>query len=105
MRAPSFKGLRYDKPAAEVVARGARAATAGRAGGAPQPAPAAEALFDEVERAARGRAAVIDRRPPLKLSNWDKVLFPRDRLHQGRPDRLLRAGRAGACCPTCTIGR
>ena len=36
----------------------------------------------------------------LKLSNPDKVLYPRDRLHQGRADRLLRERRARRCCPT-----
>ena len=35
----------------------------------------------------------------LKLSNWDKVLYPADRVHQGRPDRLLRRGSPRPCCP------
>ena len=41
----------------------------------------------------------------LKLSNLDKVLFPDARLHQARPDPLLRHDRAGAAAATCGIGR
>jgi bifunctional non-homologous end joining protein LigD len=62
MRAPSFKGLRDDKPAAAVVSEDAGAATP-------------EALFGAVQRLPDGGLAVeVDGRP-LKLSNWDKVLF------------------------------
>jgi bifunctional non-homologous end joining protein LigD len=61
MRAPSFKGLRDDKSAVEVVR---------------EPANTPESLFDDVHRRADGALAVhVDGRS-LKLSNWDKVLFP-----------------------------
>ncbi|MGH2915861.1 MAG: DNA ligase D [Solirubrobacteraceae bacterium] len=63
MRAPSFKGLRDDKPAAHVVR---------------EPAPdlaTPEALFHDVQRLPDGAvSATVDGRA-LKLSNWDKVLF------------------------------
>ena len=69
LRHPSFKGLREDKRApVDVVARAA-ARTAG-----------------EVE---------VDGRR-IKVSNWSKGPVAEDRLHQGRPRRLLRAHRAGA---------
>ncbi|MGH2857297.1 MAG: DNA ligase D, partial [Solirubrobacteraceae bacterium] len=69
MRAPSFKGLRDDKPPAQVVRETAH----------PQP----EDLFDEVQRLPDGGlTAVVDGRP-LKLSNWDKVLFPRAGFTKG----------------------
>ncbi len=46
---------------------------------------------------ATSRVAVeVDGRE-LVLSNLDKVLYPKDGLHQGRRDRLLPAGRAGRC--------
>ena len=76
MRAPSFKGLRDDKPAIEVVREDQREPE-------PDPGPqradgaAPEALFDSVERLPDGALAVIADGRPLKLTNWDKVLFPR----------------------------
>jgi bifunctional non-homologous end joining protein LigD len=107
MRAPSFKGLRPDKEAVEVVredggaapgaedgADGAEGADAARgadrgdgvdgrgaargdgadAGGAGPVSP--EALFDAVERLPDGSLAVLADGRALKISNWDKVLFP-----------------------------
>jgi bifunctional non-homologous end joining protein LigD len=67
MRAPSFKGLRSDKAAREVVVET----------DAPSEAPEdTVALFEEAERLADGSLLVsIDGRE-LKISNWDKVLFP-----------------------------
>ncbi len=79
MRAPSFKGLRDDKPAVDVVAE-----SAGGDGGEEPAAPAEdgraanspEALFDEVQRLPEGALAVITEGRRLKLTNWDKVLYP-----------------------------
>jgi bifunctional non-homologous end joining protein LigD len=79
MRAPSFKGLREDKPSAEVVREPAPATTADEDDGAPAidaEAATPEALFDEVERLPDGSLAVVTDGRRLKLSNWDKVLFP-----------------------------
>ncbi len=66
MRAPSFKGLRDDKPAAVVVREDP-----------PDSDPATpDALFDDVDRLPDGSLAVhVDGRA-LKISNWDKVLYP-----------------------------
>jgi bifunctional non-homologous end joining protein LigD len=70
MRAPSFKGLREDKPADQVLDEHARP-------GSP------EALFDSVERGADGALLVATDDRELKLSNWDKVLFPRTGFTKG----------------------
>ena len=67
MRAPSFKGLREDKGAAQVV----REDVAGGPGG-----DSPEALFGAVARRPDGALAVTVDGRPLKISNWDKVLFP-----------------------------
>jgi bifunctional non-homologous end joining protein LigD len=96
MRAPSFKGLREDKPSLEVVREpGAAAlpdeddeisavmdeniqAVVADAGSPAVPDAAAgtpEALFEEVERLPDGSLAVVADGRRLKLSNWDKVLF------------------------------
>jgi bifunctional non-homologous end joining protein LigD len=65
MRAPSFKGLRDDKPGATVV----------REGG--------DDLFEQVERLPDGnRVVVVDGRS-LKISNWEKVLFPETGFTKG----------------------
>jgi len=83
MRAPSFKGLREDKDALGVVreAAGRDRAGDGADGGAGREAAghsegAPEALFDAVERLPEGALAVeVDGRE-LRITNWDKVLFP-----------------------------
>jgi bifunctional non-homologous end joining protein LigD len=79
MRAPSFKGLREDKPAAEVVrerpeADGEESAATPHA--SPGEAATPEELFDNVERLPDGSLSVVVDGRELKLSNWDKVLFP-----------------------------
>jgi bifunctional non-homologous end joining protein LigD len=87
MRAPSFKGLREDKPAADVVLEDAAdpdlASAAEGAVAADAPPNSPEALFDEVERLADGSLAVQADGRRLKLSNWDKVLFPETGFTKG----------------------
>jgi bifunctional non-homologous end joining protein LigD len=97
MRAPSFKGLRDDKSPAEVVVEGpevvvegpevvvegpdpARSAPAAKAD---EDAASPEALFDEVERLPEGALAVVVEGRELKLTNWDKVLFPQAGFTKG----------------------
>jgi bifunctional non-homologous end joining protein LigD len=68
MRAPSFKGLRDDKAPRDVVLE------ANSSPGVPPDSP--EGLFDEVERLPDGALSVLTDGRRLKLTNWDKVLFP-----------------------------
>ena len=65
MRAPSFKGLRDDKVAGEVTREGA------------------EAVFDAVRELPGGAREVTVGGRELKLSNWDKVLFPETGFTKG----------------------
>jgi len=88
MRAPSFKGLRPDKDAVEVVREDGRAAdeAAGPAdgsgaGGVDEASP--EAMFDAVERLSEGAVAVLADGREIKISNWDKVLFPETGFTKG----------------------
>jgi bifunctional non-homologous end joining protein LigD len=84
MRAPSFKGLREDKSPREVVLEQLED-DAGRgpdAGPAPE-AGSPEALFDEVERLPEGALAVLVEGRRLKLTNWDKVLYPETGFTKG----------------------
>ncbi len=77
MRAPSFKGLREDKPAREVVLEGAD-------GGGEAPAPdTPDALFEEVSELPDGGLGVLCQGRRLKLSNWDKVLYPASGFTKG----------------------
>jgi bifunctional non-homologous end joining protein LigD len=78
MRAPSFKGLREDKPPREVVLEQIE----DEAGPAPE-AGSPEALFDEVERLPDGALAVLVEGRRLKLTNWDKVLYPETGFTKG----------------------
>ena len=119
MRAPSFKGLRDDKPAADVVREtvGGGAAVvrepappetdaspeAGmspvadaspEAGASPEADASPEAhaaatgarpedVFDEVARRPDGALAVTVDGRALKLTNWDKVLYPETGFTKG----------------------
>jgi bifunctional non-homologous end joining protein LigD len=76
MRAPSYKGLRDDKPALEVIRERASTADARTAQPSTGDAASPEALFDELERLPDGSLAVLADGRRLKISNWDKVLFP-----------------------------
>jgi bifunctional non-homologous end joining protein LigD len=77
MRAPSYKGLREDKAPRDVVLEGVREPAETWPPGSP------EALFDEVERLPDGSIAVLADGRRLKISNWDKVLFPEPGFTKG----------------------
>ncbi len=94
MRAPSFKGLRGDKDAVAVVREGGCPGADPQAGAGPsrpgsadpdsaEDPNAPETLFDEVERLPDGGLAVVADGRRLKLSNWDKVLFPASGFTKG----------------------
>ena len=93
MRAPSFKGLRADKPAAAVKLElgGAGADGAGEGEGVADNGDASaladpdspQALFDEVETLPDGSLSVVVDGRELKISNWDKVLFPQAGFTKG----------------------
>ncbi len=76
MRAPSFKGVREDKPPREVGPE-----SGGDAGHAPD---APEALFDEVRALPEGALEVLTDGRRLKLTNWDKVLYPATGFTKGQ---------------------
>jgi bifunctional non-homologous end joining protein LigD len=89
MRAPSFKGLREDKSPEDVDLEGVvledQDATGSEnsapAGGAAPGSP--EALFAEVERLPDGALSVVCDGRRLKITNWDKVLFPETGFTKG----------------------
>jgi bifunctional non-homologous end joining protein LigD len=77
MRAPSFKGLRDDKPAIDVVAE------SGASDDPPADPNSPEALFDEVERGPEGALLVRTEGRELRITNWDKVLYPETGFTKG----------------------
>jgi bifunctional non-homologous end joining protein LigD len=85
MRAPSFKGLREDKPAGEVVlevaVHGGDESVAQADADAQNDSP--EALFDEVERVPEGALSVVTEGRQLRITNWDKVLYPETGFTKG----------------------
>ncbi len=79
LRAPSYKGIREDKVPRDVVLEPAPGGAGPASPPDDGPVPAQdepEALFDEVERLPEGSLAVLTDGRRLKLSNWDKVLYP-----------------------------
>jgi bifunctional non-homologous end joining protein LigD len=81
MRAPSFKGLREDKPPREVRLEvvGEDAPEASEHADPNSP----EALFDAVERGPEGALLVTTDGRELKITNWDKVLYPHTGFTKG----------------------
>jgi bifunctional non-homologous end joining protein LigD len=78
LRAPSFKGLREDKSPREVVLEGS-----GQDAAQSADPSSPEALFDEVEELPEGAMAVLTQGRRLKISNWDKVLYPETGFTKG----------------------
>ncbi len=76
MRAPSYKGLRDDKAPREVTIE-----TDGSETAADPDDPAG--LFDEVRPLAEGALEVLTDGRRLKLTNWDKVLYPQAGFTKG----------------------
>ena len=100
------QGARFVEPR---LRRRGRVQRAGRARGCVRQ-PVFKGLRDDKDRRVDGRAVGAPRRvavaPRRELDhNRDKLLFPADRLHEGRPDRLLRARSRRRCCRTCATGR
>ena len=78
LRAPSFKGLREDKSPRDVVLEGS-----GQAAAEHVDPSSPEALFDEVEQLPEGAVGVLTEGRRLKISNWDKVLYPETGFTKG----------------------
>jgi bifunctional non-homologous end joining protein LigD len=79
LRAPSFKGLREDKSPRDVVLEGEEEPDAESE--VPPGDPAG--LFDEIKQVPDGGLAVLVDGRRLKLSNWDKVLYPKTGFTKG----------------------
>jgi bifunctional non-homologous end joining protein LigD len=80
MRAPSFKGLREDKPAARVIREGADDGGGGVSADGPV---TPDGLFGTTERLPDGGIGVTVDSRRLKLTNFDKVLYPQTGFTKG----------------------
>jgi bifunctional non-homologous end joining protein LigD len=85
MRAPSYKGIREDKAPRVVVLEHPLPHPGGTEPEPPETLPpdTPEALFDEVERLPDGSLVVLTEGRRLKLTNWDKVLYPQTGFTKG----------------------
>jgi len=85
MRAPSYKGLREDKEPHDVrLERAAGERKSARTDSSREPAAGSpEALFEEVERLPEAALSIVTDGRRLKLSNWEKVLFPETGFTKG----------------------
>jgi bifunctional non-homologous end joining protein LigD len=83
MRAPSFKGLREDKSPREVRLEivGEDAPDASEESDVDSNSP--EALFDSVERLPEGALLIVTEDRELRITNWDKVLYPETGFTKG----------------------
>jgi bifunctional non-homologous end joining protein LigD len=75
MRAPSYKGLREDKSPRQVTLE------AGEAEALEPDDPVA--LFDEVNELPEGALEILTEGRRLRVTNWDKVLYPQDGFTKG----------------------
>jgi bifunctional non-homologous end joining protein LigD len=88
MRAPSFKGLREDRAPQDVVLErfedvsGEPPELDAPKTEAPE-ARSPEALFERVERLSEDAISVVVDGRELRISNWDKVLFPQAGFTKG----------------------
>jgi bifunctional non-homologous end joining protein LigD len=83
MRAPSYKGLREDVQARDVRLESAPSAGVQLEDEGPSDPSSPEALFEEIERLPEGALSVLIDGRRLKLSNWEKVLFPETGFTKG----------------------
>ncbi|MBV9000024.1 MAG: DNA ligase D, partial [Solirubrobacterales bacterium] len=76
MRAPSFKGLREDKSPREVRIEIVGEDAPEGSGDSDIDPSSPEALFESVERLPEAALLVLTEGRELKITNWDKVLYP-----------------------------
>jgi bifunctional non-homologous end joining protein LigD len=83
MRAPSFKGLREDKSPRDVRIElvGEDAPDVSEDTDVDPNSP--ESLFDSVERLGEGALLVVTEDRELRITNWDKVLYPETGFTKG----------------------
>jgi bifunctional non-homologous end joining protein LigD len=83
MRAPSFKGLREDKSPREVRIETVDGDGGGDRAALPADPNSPAALFDEVERLPEGVLLARTGGRELRITNWDKVLYPQTGFTKG----------------------